>query len=376
MSRGTTLEANRRRFLQAGLGFSGAILAGGSLPAGAATRASWETQWTELTAAARKEGKLSILTAAGSGFRKWLTAAEAAMPGIVIEHQQLPNSDAIANKVLAERDAGVYSFDLIVMAAITALPRLKPVGALDKLRPLLFRPDVLEGRAWIGGSQTWADSEKNYGFPLSESVIMPAVNTELVHDGDLKSARNLLEPKWREKIILSELRSGSTRVLMTSIRLRYGDDAVKRLIVDQKPVFVQDPRQEAEGLVRGNYALAQGLSPANLQEFLDAGLARNVKFVDIPDVAYVTHTFSLWLANRAPHPNAAKLYANWLLTKEGQQMFSSNMVINARRADVAVADPLGVPKPGQHYFRSSTEAAFPELEKTRALLTKITGLPA
>ena len=128
--------------------------------------------------------------------------------------------------------------------------------------------------------------------------------------------------------------------------------------------------------MRGNYAFGQGIAPVNMQEFIDAGLARNVKFVDVPDISYITHTFSLWAANRPPHPNAAKLFANWQLTKEGQQIFSTSVSYNPRRRDVPIVDPSLVPRPNQRYFRSSTETAFPELEKTRALLTKITGLPA
>jgi iron(III) transport system substrate-binding protein len=362
---------NRRRFLV----LAGTAVAAARAPAGAAGPA-WETQWNDLTAAAKKEGKLSIMTASGAGFRKWMQAAESAL-GIPIEHQQQPNSDGIANKVIAEREAGVYSFDLLVMTPITALPRLRPIGALDKLRPLLFRPDVLNDKVWSGGfNAAWADNDHVLGFPLTESLINPAINTDQANDRELRSARSLLEPKWRGKIILSEIKSGSTRALMTSIRLRDGEDAVKRLMVDQKPAYVQDPRQQAEGLVRGNFAIAQGMAPPNLQEFIDAGIGKNVKFVDIPDVSYISHTFTLWAVNRAPHPNAAKLFANWFLTKDGQQIYSSNMTLNARRNDVPVVDPSALPRPGQHYLYSSAEATIPELEKTRAIMTKITGVPA
>jgi ABC-type Fe3+ transport system substrate-binding protein len=342
----------------------------------AASQPPWQAQWAALQAAAKKEGKLSVLTGVGTGFRKWMQAAEAAL-GIPIDHQQQPNSDEIANKVIAERAAGIYSFDIIVMTPITALPRLRPIGALDPLRPLLFRPDVVNDKVWRGGfSAAWADNAKVLGFPLSETLIMPAINTDLVSANELKNARNLLDPKWKEKIILAEIRSGSTRVLMTSIRMRHGDDAVRRLMVDQKPTYTQDFRQEAEGLVRGTFAIGQGLQPPNMAEFLDAGVGRNVKFVDIPDVTYISWTYSLWAANRAPHVNAAKLFANWTLTREGQQVFSSNMQLNPYRTDVALIDPSAVAKPGQWYLFSSKERELPELEKTRALMTKITGVPA
>ncbi len=370
----------RSRFLKGGLAASAALsgvdLAAGLAPASAATQPTWQAQWTALQAAAKKEGKISVLTGVGTGFRKWIQATEAAL-GIPIDHQQEANSDTIANKVIAERQAGVYSFDIIVMTPITALPRLKPIGALEPLRPMLFRPDVVSNKVWRGGyNAAWADTAKLLGFPLSETLIMPAINTDLVKANELKNARSLLDPKWKEKIILAEIRSGSTRVLMTSIRMRLGDDAVRRLMVDQKPTYVQDMRQEAEGLVRSTYAIAQSMQAPNMVEFVDAGLGKNVKFVDIPDVTYISHTYSLWAASKAPHPNAAKLFANWTLTQEGQQVFSTNMQLNPYRTDVALVDPSAVAKPGQWYLYSSNESVFPELEKTRALMTQITGVPA
>lgn len=365
--------ATRRRFLEAGL--AAATLATVRTSANAAGK-PWEAQWSDLEAAARKEGTVSIMTTVGTSFRNWAQAAQTAMPGIAIDLEQQPNSEQIANKILAERAASVYNFDLIISAAVSALPRLKPVGAVDNLRALLFRPDVLDNKAWHGGFNTWADNEKSYGFPLSESLVMPAINTDLVHPGELKDARSLLDPKWKGKIILGDIRSGAERVLMTSIRLRDGDDAVRRLLVDQKPTFVLDIRQVAEGLVRGTYAIGHGMAPPNLREFIDAGLAGNVKFVDIPDVTFITYTFSLWAANRPPHPNAQKLFANWMLSKAGMQLLSSNLSLNVRRTDVPLVDPNSVARPGQHYFFSSSEPALPEIEKTRALVTRITGQPA
>ncbi len=361
----------RRSFIVAG---AAALVGAGSRRASAA---AWEQQWSDLTAAAKKEGTLSVMTTVGTGYRKWIDACGPHFPGINIELQQQPNSEQICNKILAERQAGVYSFDVIIGAAVSVMPRLKPVGAVDKLRPLLFRPDVVNDKLWQHGfSNVWADSEKSYGFPLSESLVMPAINTDLVKPGELKNARSLLDPKWKGKIICGDIRSGAERVLLTSIRLADGDDAVRKFLVDQKPTFVLDLRQVTEGLVRGQYAIGHGMTAQNIKEFQDQGLGKNVKIVDIPDVSFITYTFSLWAANHAPHPNAQKLFLNWLLTKEGMQLLSSNTELNIRRTDVPPYDANAVPKPNQHYFFSSNEAGLAEVEKTRALVAQITGQPA
>ena len=158
--------------------------------------------------------------------------------------------------------------------------------------------------------------------------------------------------------------------------MRDGDDAVKRLMIDQNPTWVTDLRQQAEGLVRGTYAIAQGLTAPQMEEFTDAGLGKNVKFLDIPDITYISYTLTLWAVNKAPHPNAVKLFANWAQTKEGQAAFSDNMKLNARRTDIPLVDPTYVARPGQWYLLIKNEALIAEVEKTRALMSKITGQPA
>ena len=334
-------------------------------------RSAAQNLWSDLTAAARKEGRISILATIGSGFRTWAAAAQEAFPGIDIELHQLANSEEAADRMLAERQAGVYKYDLAILSAITALPRLKSVRAFDPLRPLIFRPDVLDDRAWKGGFDLWVDEERSFGFPLCDTVTRLAVNTDLVGEDELMDTTSLLDPRWRGKIVLADLRSGAEREMLTSIRLREGDEAVRRLLIDQEPTFVQDMRKAAVGLVRGTYAIAHGLGPQTLREFIGPEMRGRVKFVDIPNVTHVGDTFTLWLVNRSPNTSAARLFANWLLTKHGQQLLSTHLMQNVRRADVPLVDPTAVVRPGQFYFKSNDKRGFAEVRKTRTLLKQL-----
>lgn len=74
---------------------------------------------------------------------------------------------------------------------------------------------------------------------------------------------------------------------------------------------------------------------------------------------------TLWYIAKAPHPNAAKLYVNWVLSKEGSALWSKNSQVNARRVDVPVFDELTYPKPGVQYLRSDDERLLPEMQKTQ-----------
>ena len=60
----------------------------------------------------------------------------------------------------------------------------------------------------------------------------------------------------------------------------------------------------------------------------------------------------LELINKAPHPNAAKVYINWLLSKEGQTEWVKASGYPSRRLDVPREqfDPGMLPKEGVSYL--------------------------
>ncbi|MSQ28336.1 MAG: hypothetical protein EXR51_09410 [Dehalococcoidia bacterium] len=68
--------------------------------------------------------------------------------------------------------------------------------------------------------------------------------------------------------------------------------------------------------------------------------------------------------NRAPHPNAAKLFVNWLLTKEGSTVWSKAAGTNSRRTDVPPNDPQLVPTPGMKLIAIDRDEFADEWRKT------------
>jgi ABC-type Fe3+ transport system substrate-binding protein len=91
-----------------------------------------------------------------------------------------------------------------------------------------------------------------------------------------------------------------------------------------------------------------------IQEFQDGGLGKGLVGLDIPDLAH-TNGHSVFLVNNAPHPNAAKVFINWLLTKEGQTAWITNTQTNSRRKDVPPGDPSTFPTAGVKYVRVDIE---------------------
>jgi ABC-type Fe3+ transport system substrate-binding protein len=89
---------------------------------------------------------------------------------------------------------------------------------------------------------------------------------------------------------------------------------------------------------------------------------------------HVTSAFAnIALVNRAPHPNAAKLYINWVLSREGVTSFSKATGDPPLRVDVPTGhiESWAVPKPG--WPVTNTEEALETEEPLVALLKELLG---
>lgn len=144
-----TDRVDRRAFLGSA-GVAAAAACAPSTPApsqvpssGTVPKAAWETEWDRLVAAAKQEGKLSLFTLAGSGYRKGADGFEKAF-GIPVEHGAESSASIWVPKMEKEREAGIYSYDVVVVPPNSALIRLKPKATWDPIRPVIFRPDVLD----------------------------------------------------------------------------------------------------------------------------------------------------------------------------------------------------------------------------------------
>ncbi|MEK7215897.1 MAG: ABC transporter substrate-binding protein [Chloroflexota bacterium] len=342
-------------------------------PAAPPAKAVWEQEWEQLAPAAKAEGKLSLLTLSGPGYRKGADAFTAAFPGIAVEMQQFSSAALYTPKVTDERKAGIYSFDVALTAVTSMLLTLRPIGAFDPIRTAIFRPDVLDDKAWRNGFEAgFPDNEKNISYVMSEELIPRfIVDTNQVKEGEVKSARDLLNPKWRGKMVLADVRQGGSSPMLASFRENFGDDMVKQLLVDQQPTFARDNRAIVEGVVRGRYAIGLGNVDSFLQSFRDEGAGQNVKGLNFTDAGAVATAGALFLMNRAPHPNAAKLFINWLLTKEGQTIWCNFNSWNSRRLDVPPSSEEIVPRPGVKYFYAARESTAAAQAASRAFTEKL-----
>ena len=102
----------------------------------------------------------------------------------------------------------------------------------------------------------------------------------------------------------------------------------------QEMFLSRDQRQLADSLAKGKIALTIGLTYYTFLPFLKAGLP----IKSLPDMKEGTYTScgssALSVVKNSPHPNATKVFINWLLGKEGQEIYGKAMGQATRRFDV------------------------------------------
>jgi len=332
----------------------------------------WQKEWEAVLAAAEREGQVSIAGPPGDAFREALVDGfSKAHPKIKVELLGGSGRDKVA-RILRERQAGLYGWDLYISGPTSALAAFKPVGAFDPFKPTLILPEVREDGNWIGGLDAgWADIEKRLYYVFGGSLAGDNihVNHDMVAPGEVKSARDLLDPKWAGKIVVQDPRiEGKGLNDFLVFLMAYGEDFVRKLLSQQKMVYTNDRRQLVEWVVRGRYPISIGLNEYFLVLFQEKGVGKNVTAVEDPKTAlyWSSGSSGLGLFNRAPHPNAARVYVNWLLSRSGQMEWIRTQT-NSRRVDVPPFDPKSALKPGQTYRNSQAEDMIPERRRIQEL---------
>jgi iron(III) transport system substrate-binding protein len=312
------------------------------------------TEWETTLAAARREGAVTLSASPHQAMREAIMKFQDAYPEIRVEYNALAGPDFEA-RVRSEREAGIYHFD----AHVSGIPPTVytdhiPAGWFAPIKPALLRPDVLDDSKWLGGlDAAFADQGKTYvfGYALSESNSLK-VNREFVAAETFNSFEDLLRPEVTGKIaILDPTRASGGSLYLTVIRLVLGDEAIRRLLVDQRPAITQDRRQIAEWLIRGRQPIAIGASDDGLKPFAEQGLGGSIRSVQSDKrIPAGNGNGTVLLLSRPPHPNAQKVFINWLLSQDGQTALARVAGQNSRRLDVPAGNPDEAPDPAKAHL--------------------------
>jgi len=324
-----------------------------SAPVLAQSRAG-EKEWNTIIEGAKKEGKLVVAGSPDPVMRNEIIPKFKERYGIPIEFIAGRSSE-ISARIKTERGSGIYSVDVYLSGPDTTATTLYGEKMIDPLKPLLIMPEVADGTKWKLGKIWFADPEERFavrGFSSVATLLF--INTDQVKPEEMRSAKDLLNPKWRGKISTEDpTTTGSGANSAARFYHDLGEDFVRKLYIEQKTVRTRERRQMSDWLARGTQPICLSCREDDVRPLIKEGF----KILEIFELADMPGSINgspwmLTLANRAPNPNAAQLFANWILSKEGLGIYARGYGSVSMRTDIDETNlnPGNIPKKGVKYF--------------------------
>ena len=306
----------------------------------AETKEGGPAEWERTVAGAKKEGRLSLYLYLGDGELQGVAQAfQKKFPDIAVS-TVTGRGNELGPRIMAERRAGKYLADVYIGGPTTPYTVFYRAKVLDPIRQAFILPEVADESKWWERRHHYIDPENKYIFVFvgSASGGYVSYNSKLVNPHEFNSYWDLVQSKWKGKILSKDPKvSGSQRI---GVRMFYytrelGPDFLRRLYSEMDVVLTQEIRQATDWLANGKFwicffcsdirkAKQQGLP---VDEFMTA------RWKEAPAIS-AGSTGSVVLLNQAPHPNAAKLFINWLLSREGQVVYQkvANTPINSEES--------------------------------------------
>jgi iron(III) transport system substrate-binding protein len=323
------------------------------------SEADWKNDWEKTIAAATKEGQVTVYGPPGIEYQNALAAFQDAYPKIKLVY--VPGSGSSnAQRLLAERRAGKYLADNFVGGSGTLVLVLANGGLLEPLPPAIILPENKDESLWFSKKHLYADSKGQHVFMMQGNIntALAAYNTKLFKPEGIKSYWDVLNPKWKGKVVAYDPKGSGHIQTIRSVYYnpKLGGEFIRRLFSEMDVTVSRDQRLMIDWLAQGKFLLYLFPTENDVTDANKKGLPVDV--IDAPDdESYMSGGFGhLGLVSNAPHPNAAKVMANWLLSKQGQIKWQERTNNNSLRMDIPknmLTEPQSVPKQGGRYLIAS-----------------------
>lgn len=327
--------------------------------AGEPGKVTWKQHWDSIVAEAKKEGNLGIYTTANGGNVRKVGTAFTEKYGIKVEVLAARGPE-LMQKMEVQRRAGINAVDVVIAGGTNLMFEMKPLGYLDRLDEILILPEVTDPKAWITGTTPYMDKGHN-GVSMISSVNRGFIkNSNLVKEGEISSYKDLLKPRWKGKIIMSDPTiPGAGNSFVGVLAYVWGVENTKgflRQLIKQDLVITRDMRQQVEWVAREKYDLGVGTHGEMVMEFVKIGAPISPVLATEGSVA-TQMSYGLGLVNKRPNPNAAVVFANWILSREGNAVLVQSAGLPGARVDSPREGipSISFPQRGEKFFTADEE---------------------
>lgn len=260
---------------------------------------------SEFYEAAKKEGTVVIYGLGGVQFEPAEKAFEARYPGVDAQGQDQRGRES-REKIIAEQSARRVIADVVSGGpdTTTALVQEGFIEAYKSAALQYILPEALDPRGFMSPRTL-----NVYGIMINTNVIPPA--------DEPKRWLDLTDPKYRGKIAIQDPRgSGGGATVLQGLLKLHGEDFIRKL--GAQNVFIgSDNAQIITELVRGEHGIMMSGTVRNTLDQTKKGAPLKVIR---PEEGVAITPISVSVVKNAPHPNAAKLFIDWILSEEGQKV--------------------------------------------------------
>ncbi len=294
-------------------------------------------EWADTLAKAKKEGKL-VAALGGTASRNYRPIFKIFEEKFGIKTVVSTGGGGLqADRMLAERRAGRFAVDIFMVGPTIGTSRIIANNAADSIKDQLFLPNVVDQSLWYKGRHQYSDAQQKYIFAVSGNAEFAPMamrfNTNKLSVKDamkIKSSWEFLDKRFRGKVVALPPTSAGALGTYVTVQFHpdFGEGFLRRFFDPETEIqFTQDFRQLADGVAKGKYTMAifagaagrdidrlgrRGLPVANYGRLLKKPIKER------PLLQGSGSGNNLMVVNRRPNPNAAKLFVNWFLSKEGQ----------------------------------------------------------
>jgi ABC-type Fe3+ transport system substrate-binding protein len=313
----------------------------------AAERNSWQAEWEKAIAGAKKEGAVSLWGDAEITHPDIVAAFTKEFPFIKPVTVTGRVGD-LTLRILSERRAGKFLADLYsgVMGG-AAFYEFYKTGVLDSVKSKFILPEVKDESKWLGGKHHFVDPDTQQIVLYEGNVAGTSIyyNTQSVNLNEFSSYWDLVDPKWKGKIVMFE-RAGSGFPGLTPVYYnpRLGPEFLKRLLGDIGVTVSRDRRQATDWLASGKYPLCIGCG--DIEHAAKDGLpVAELERKYLKEAGHgigLNGNSGLALMSKAAHPNAAALFINWFLSRRGQILWQE--IMNTKVDEPSNSMRVDIPK--------------------------------
>lgn len=316
----------------------------------------------DLIEAAKEEGSLVFYTGASEQSEGQVAEAFTEDTGIDVEIVRLaPNK--LSERILSEQAAGELGADLIRTSGEDLISSIADSGALEE-HPLT--PDItgaIDPAAVYDDGTYYSSFDRIYSFGYNNQVIKEAEAPQNWAD--------LLDEKYKGQNGVVQVGAGGSTAALTRFQFdRLGTDWMEQFAATDPRVF-DSSASVTDALARGEIGIAS-IPIATAYSAMEEGAPITVA---IPDEGAAAYPFYLGLAADAEHPNAAKVFMNWLMSASGQELAASigDYPVHKDMPNPSIGE-IELPAADSDFvYRSTIEESLKNLEPDAKQWTQIFG---